>query len=60
MRASTSTNARRLWLGLAAAALALTVWGTALLAAPHAADSLSQKLNLEMQTADPGGGGSNT
>ena len=57
MRASTSTHVRSLWLGLAAAALALTVWGAPLLANPHTANSLSQKPNLELQTADPGGPG---
>lgn len=57
MKASTSSNMRSLWLGLAAAALALTVWGTALLANPHTADGLSQKPNLELQMAEPGGGG---
>jgi hypothetical protein len=57
MRASTWTNGRGLWLGLAAATLALTVWGTTLFANLHTANSLSQKPNLELQTADPGGGG---
>ena len=57
MIANTSKNVRGLWIALATAALALTVWGTMLFANPHSADSLSQRANLEMQTADPGGPG---
>lgn len=56
MPASTSDTVRRLWLGLAAAALALTVWGATLLANPHTGANLSQKPNLEMQMTDGGGG----
>lgn len=57
MKASTFNNVRSLWLGLLAAALALTVWGTTLLANPHTVAGLSQRANLELQTADPGGHG---
>lgn len=60
MIANTSKNVRSLWFGLTAAALALTLWGTMLFANPHGADSLSQRANLEMQTADPGGTGTGT
>jgi hypothetical protein len=47
---------RSLLLALLAAVLAVTMWGATLLASPHSADGLSQKPNLELQTADGGGG----
>lgn len=57
MIASANKHVRSLWPGLLAAALALTVWGATLFATPHSAAGLSQKPNLELQIADPGGTG---
>lgn len=56
MRASQSTPARTAWLSLAAAALALTVWGVTTFAAPQPATDLAQHPNAGMHLADGGGG----
>ena len=55
MRASHVTPARRAWLSLAAAALALTVWGVTLLAHPQLSSDLAQHPTPGMQLAEGGG-----
>ena len=55
MRASHSTPIRTAWLSLAAAALALTVWGVTLLAGPQPATDLAQRPTPGLQLADGGG-----
>jgi len=55
MRASHSTQAHTAWLSLAAAALALTVWGVTLISAPQPATDLAQRPNAALQLADGGG-----
>ena len=55
MRASHSTPVRTAWLSLAAAALALTVWGVTLLSPPQPATDLAQRPTPGMQLADGGG-----
>ena len=56
MRASQLTSTRTAWLSLAAAALALTVWGVTTFATPQPATDLVQRPNAGMQLADGGGG----
>ena len=55
MRASHSTQAHTAWLSLAAAALALTVWGVTLFSHPQSTPDLAQRPTPGLQLADGGG-----